>query len=151
MTAAEQMDSKTRLACQQALQELFDTTVGVTSVALVCTDSRSTICSTSNLSGAEWMGPMATQVYVLSETLGTNAGLQKASLVTIEASNGKLLLLPVMDASKQLGIHRFLLCVQIGPQAILAHLLWSAKNCCQAICEILPNPAAATAANLHAL
>jgi len=124
-----------RNACQQALQQLLENTLSVTAAILVGIDGSAVACAPSDADPAGRLGRLAGQLYALSETMVAQAGLQSSPYLTIETASGRVLLVPVPDAAEGL-----LLCVVTGPQAIPAHLLWSAQSCAHAIRNALCHP-----------
>lgn len=120
-------------ACKQALQQLFENTLSVTAVVLVRLDGSIVACVPSNADEAGRLGRLTEQLYALNKAMVVLAGLQTSPYLMLETASGRVLLVTVPNAAKGL-----LLCVVTGPEAIPAHLQWSAQRCAHAIQNAMP-------------
>ena len=120
--------SNTAEACQQALQRLFENTLGITAVFLIWNSGHSIACVPNDADPTDRLKRLVVQLYPLSKEILAQEDIQLSPRVFIETSNGRVFLHGIEGVAGDC-----LLCIVTGPQVIRSHLLWSTRNCCDAI------------------
>ena len=125
--------SKTLAAiCRENLQALAEATPGILSAAIVTTEGCEVAAVPHGKLSSAKLAEMTSLIHKFGEALLAETGVMEGQHIMIEARAGKVIMLAIPGSE-----YGLLLAVIAANQAILSHLLWACRNCCNTVAKEL--------------